>query len=121
MQTADAKTVSFNEAFRFRLKLAFISFGGPAGQIAVMQRELVENRKWINQDDFLHSLDYCMPLSGPEAQQLATYIGWRLHDIKGGIAASAFFVIPSIFSVDFLPHLPRLRKHSGNRRGSRRF
>lgn len=88
---------SFSEAFRFWLKLGFISFGGPAGQIAVMQREMVDNRKWVAQDDFLHALNYCMLLPGPEAQQLATYIGWRLHGIKGGIVAGAFFVIPSIF------------------------
>jgi chromate transporter len=92
-----AQKVSFGEAFRFWLKLGFISFGGPAGQIAIMQRELVENRKWIEQDDFLHALNYCMLLPGPEAQQLATYIGWRLHGTKGGIVAGAFFVIPSIF------------------------
>jgi chromate transporter len=89
--------ISFGEAFRFWLKLGFISFGGPAGQIAIMQKELVENRKWIEQDDFLHALNFCMLLPGPEAQQLATYIGWRLHGIKGGIVAGAFFVIPSIF------------------------
>jgi chromate transporter len=89
--------VTFREAFRFWLKLGFISFGGPAGQIAIMQRELVERRKWIGQEDFLHALNYCMLLPGPEAQQLATYIGWRLHGIKGGVAAGAFFVIPSIF------------------------
>jgi chromate transporter len=89
--------VLFREAFRFWLKLGFISFGGPAGQIAIMQKELVETKKWIEQDDFLHALNFCMLLPGPEAQQLATYIGWRLHGIKGGIVAGAFFVIPSIF------------------------
>ena len=97
--------VSFGEAFRFWLKLGFISFGGPAGQIAIMQRELVENKKWIDQDDFLHALNYCMLLPGPEAQQLATYIGWRLHGIKGGIAAGAFFVIPSIFFLLILSYI----------------
>ena len=91
------KQVAFSEAFRFWLKLGFISFGGPAGQIAIMQKELVERRKWIGQDAFLHALNYCMLLPGPEAQQLATYIGWRMHGIKGGIVAGAFFVIPSIF------------------------
>ncbi len=89
--------IPFREAFRFWLKLGFISFGGPAGQIAIMQKELVEKRKWIEQDAFLHALNYCMLLPGPEAQQLATYIGWRLHGFKGGLAAGAFFVIPSIF------------------------
>ncbi len=97
--------VSFREAFRFWIKLGFVSFGGPAGQIAIMQRELVENKKWIDQDDFLHALNYCMLLPGPEAQQLATYIGWRLHGIKGGIVAGAFFVIPSIFFLLILSYV----------------
>ncbi len=97
--------VSFREAFRFWLKFGFISFGGPAGQIALMQKELVETRKWIDQDDFLHALNFCMLLPGPEAQQLATYIGWRLHGIKGGIVAGAFFVIPSIFFLLILSYI----------------
>jgi len=97
--------VSFGEAFRFWLKLGFISFGGPAGQIAIMQRELVENKKWIDQDDFLHALNYCMLLPGPEAQQLATYLGWRMHGVKGGIAAGALFVIPSIFFLLILSYI----------------
>jgi chromate transporter len=97
MENSHSTNVSFGEAFRFWLKLGFISFGGPAGQIAIMQKELVEKRKWIDQDAFLHALNYCMLLPGPEAQQLATYIGWRLHGIKGGLVAGAFFVIPSIF------------------------
>ena len=88
---------SFAEAFRFWLKLGFISFGGPTGQIAIMQTELVEKRKWISQSRFLHALNYCMLLPGPEAQQLATYIGWLLHKTWGGIVAGALFVIPSIF------------------------
>ncbi len=99
------RQISFGEAFRFWLKLGFISFGGPAGQIAIMQRDLVENKKWIDQDDFLHALNYCMILPGPEAQQLATYIGWRLHGIKGGIVAGAFFVIPSIFFLLILSYI----------------
>jgi len=99
------KQVKFGEAFRFWLKLGFISFGGPAGQIAIMQRELVEQKKWIDQDDFLHALNYCMLLPGPEAQQLATYIGWRLHGIRGGIVAGAFFVIPSIFFLLILSYI----------------
>lgn len=97
--------VSFREAFRFWLKLGFISFGGPAGQIAIMQKELVEQKKWIDQDDFLHALNFCMLLPGPEAQQLATYIGWRLHGIRGGIVAGAFFVIPSIFLLLILSYI----------------
>jgi chromate transporter len=88
---------SFAEAFRFWLKLGFISFGGPTGQIAIMQTELVEKKKWISQSRFLHALNYCMLLPGPEAQQLAIYIGWLLHKTWGGIVAGAFFVIPSIF------------------------
>lgn len=88
---------SFAEAFRFWVKLGLISFGGPAGQIAIMQTELVDRKKWISQSRFLHALNYCMLLPGPEAQQLAIYIGWLLHKTKGGIAAGAFFVIPSIF------------------------
>jgi chromate transporter len=105
MDSEPQKEVSFAEAFRFWLKLGFISFGGPAGQIAIMQRELVENKKWIDQDDFLHALNYCMLLPGPEAQQLATYIGWRLHGVRGGIAAGAFFVIPSIFFLLILSYV----------------
>src|SRR6266850_1706990 len=88
---------SFAEAFRFWLKLGFISFGGPAGQIAIMQTELVERRRWISQSRFLHALNFCMLLPGPEAQQLAIYIGWLLHKTRGGIVAGSFFVIPSIF------------------------
>src|SRR5450755_3423417 len=88
---------SFGEAFRFWLKLGFISFGGPAGQIAIMQTELVERRRWISQSRFLHALNFCMLLPGPEAQQLAVYIGWLLHKTWGGIVAGALFVIPSMF------------------------
>jgi len=89
--------ISFAEAFRFWVKLGFISFGGPAGQIAIMHRELVERRRWVSEERFLHALNYCMLLPGPEAQQLAIYIGWLLHRVPGGIVAGAFFVIPSIF------------------------
>ncbi|MDB6066512.1 MAG: hypothetical protein JWR26_2720 [Pedosphaera sp.] len=88
---------TFGEAFRFWLKLGFISFGGPSGQIAIMQTELVEKRKWISQDRFLHALNYCMLLPGPEAQQLATYVGWLLHKTWGGIVAGSLFVLPSVF------------------------
>jgi len=88
---------SFKEAFRFWVKLGLISFGGPTGQIAIMQAELVDKRRWISQSRFLHALNYCMLLPGPEAQQLACYIGWLLHKTLGGIVAGAFFVIPSIF------------------------
>jgi chromate transporter len=105
MEKLEKNPPSFREAFQFWLKLGFISFGGPAGQIAIMQSELVEKRKWIEQDDFLHALNFCMLLPGPEAQQLAVYIGWRLHGIRGGIAAGAFFVIPSIFLLLLLSYI----------------
>jgi len=88
---------TFAEAFRFWLKLGFISFGGPAGQIAIMHRELVEKKKWISEARFLHALNYCMLLPGPEAQQLAIYVGWLLHRTRGGIVAGTLFVIPSAF------------------------
>src|SRR5437899_4562264 len=88
---------SFGEALRFWLKLGFISFGGPTGQIAIMQTELVERKKWISQDRFLHALNYCMLLPGPEAQQLAAYVGWLLHKTPGGVVAGSLFVIPSMF------------------------
>jgi len=89
--------VGFWDAFRFWLKLGFISFGGPAGQIAIMHTELVERRRWISEKRFLHALNYCMLLPGPEAQQLATYIGWLMHRTWGGIVAGALFVLPSLF------------------------
>ena len=94
---APPAAVSFWEAFRFWLKLGFISFGGPAGQIAIMHQELVENRRWISERRFLHALNYCMVLPGPEAQQLATYIGWIMHRTWGGIVAGGLFVLPSLF------------------------
>jgi chromate transporter len=89
--------VSFGQAFWFWLKLGFISFGGPAGQIAIMHTELVERRRWISERRFLHALNYCMVLPGPEAQQLATYIGWLMHRTRGGITAGGLFVLPSLF------------------------
>jgi chromate transporter len=89
--------VPFAEALRFWLKLGFISFGGPAGQIAIMHTELVERRRWLSEKRFLHALNYCMLLPGPEAQQLATYIGWLMHRTWGGIVAGALFVLPSLF------------------------
>jgi chromate transporter len=91
------RKIPFIEAFRFWVKLGFISFGGPAGQIAIMHRELVDKRRWLSDERFLHALNYCMLLPGPEAQQLAIYIGWLMHRTLGGIVAGAFFVIPSIF------------------------
>ena len=85
------------QALRFWLKLGFISFGGPAGQIALLHTELVERRRWISEKRFLHALNFCMVLPGPEAQQLATYIGWLMHRTRGGIVAGALFVLPSLF------------------------
>ena len=89
--------VSFWESFIYWLKLGFISFGGPAGQISMMHQELVEKRRWISEHRFLHALNYTMVLPGPEAQQLATYIGWLMHGVWGGIAAGVLFVLPSLF------------------------
>ncbi|MDK2125883.1 chromate efflux transporter [Parachitinimonas caeni] len=94
--TSAPQPVSFWQAFVFWLKLGFISFGGPAGQIAIMHQELVENRRWISERRFLHALNYCMVLPGPEAQQLATYIGWLMHRSWGGVVAGALFVLPSL-------------------------
>ena len=88
---------SFGQALAYWLKLGFISFGGPAGQIAVMHEELVERRRWISEGRFLHALNYCMVLPGPEAQQLATYIGWLMHRTRGGLVAGGLFVLPSLF------------------------
>ena len=99
------KTAPFKDALKFWTKLGFISFGGPAGQIAIMHQEVVERRKWIGENPFLRALNFCMLLPGPEAQQLATYIGWRLHGIWGGIAAGSLFVIPSIFVMLLLSYL----------------
>ncbi len=91
------RPVGLFEAFLFWLKLGFISFGGPAGQISIMHQELVERRRWISEKRFLHALNYCMLLPGPEAQQLATYIGWLMHRSWGGVIAGALFVLPSLF------------------------
>jgi chromate transporter len=107
--------ISFREALKFWWKLGWISFGGPAGQIAIMHKELVEERRWISEKRFLHALNYCMVLPGPEAQQLATYIGWLMHGTRGGIAAGVLFVLPSLFILIALAwlyltfgHLPAL-------------
>jgi chromate transporter len=88
---------TLREALRYWFRLGCISFGGPAGQIAVMHKELVEKRRWISDSHFLHALNFCMLLPGPEAQQLATYLGWRLHGWRGGVAAGVLFVLPSVF------------------------
>jgi chromate transporter len=91
-----AEQVPRRQAFLFWLRLGFISFGGPAGQIAIMQRELVEQRRWISQQRFMHALSYCMLLPGPEAQQLATYLGWLMHRTLGGVVAGVLFILPSL-------------------------
>lgn len=97
--------VSFGDAFRFWLVLGFISFGGPTGQISIMHEELVEKRKWISESRFLHALNYCMLLPGPEAAQLAIYIGWLLHRTIGGIVAGVFFILPSIVILWLLSYI----------------
>jgi chromate transporter len=91
------RNVPISDALRFWLKLGFVSFGGPAGQIAILHQELVERRRWISESRFLHALNYCMLLPGPEAQQLATYMGWLLHRTWGGLAAGLLFILPSFF------------------------
>lgn len=88
---------SYREAFLFWLKLGFISFGGPAGQIGIMHEFIVEKKKWVSDSRFMHALNYCMLLPGPEAQQLATYLGWLLHGIRGGLTAGVLFILPSVF------------------------
>ena len=97
LPTEAPAAVSFWQALKFWIKLGFISFGGPAGQIAIMHEELVVRRRWLSEKRFLHALNYCMVLPGPEAQQLATYIGWLMHKTRGGIAAGVLFVLPSLF------------------------
>ncbi|MFZ1321977.1 MAG: chromate efflux transporter [Ignavibacteria bacterium] len=92
-----ANKPSYKDALKFWLKLGFISFGGPAGQIAIMHEYLVDKKKWISESKFLNALNYCMLLPGPEAQQLAAYIGWLLHGIKGGLTAGILFILPSMF------------------------
>lgn len=94
--TAAPAPVPFGEAFRYWLKLGFISFGGPAGQISIMHQELVEKRRWISEHRFLHALNYCMVLPGPEAIQLAIYIGWLMHGVLGGLVAGVLFFLPSL-------------------------
>lgn len=100
--TDDRAEISLKEAFWYWLKLGFISFGGPAGQIAIMHHDLVEKKRWISEKRFLHALNYCMMLPGPEAQQLATYIGWLLHRTWGGIVAGSLFVLPSLLILSIL-------------------
>ncbi|MBN8982838.1 MAG: chromate transporter [Rhizobiales bacterium] len=98
-------SVSFREAFFVWLKIAALSFGGPAGQIAVMHRILVDEKRWISESRFLHALNYCMLLPGPEAQQLATYIGWLMHRTAGGIMAGGLFILPGVFAIMGLSYI----------------
>lgn len=91
--------VSFSEAVRVWWRIALLSFGGPAGQIAVMHRILVDEKRWVSESRFLHALNYCMVLPGPEAQQLATYLGWLLHGTRGGLVAGGLFVLPGFVSI----------------------
>src|SRR5438128_9066468 len=91
--------VSLGEAFRVWTRVAMLSFGGPTGQIAVMHRILVEEKRWISEQRFLHALNYCMLLPGPEAQQLATYVGWLMHRTLGGIMAGGLFILPGIVAI----------------------
>src|SRR6266516_5100121 len=102
---ASGHGVSQREAFRVWLRIALLSFGGPAGQIAVMHRILVEEKRWISERRFLHALNYCMLLPGPEAQQLATYVGWLMHRTRGGIVAGGLFVVPGIVSIMALSYV----------------
>lgn len=97
LETNAPKPPTFGEAFVYWLKLGFISFGGPAGQIAIMHEDLVERKRWISEKRYLHALNFCMVLPGPEAQQLATYIGWFMHKTWGGVVAGGLFILPSLF------------------------
>ena len=97
--SAAAPHPSFREALRAWVRVGLLSFGGPAGQIAVMHRILVEEKKWVSEDRFLHALNYCMLLPGPEAQQLATYVGWLLHRVRGGLVAGVLFILPGVVSI----------------------
>ena len=109
---------SFGEAVRVWARIAALSFGGPAGQIAVMHRILVEEKRWIGEARFLHALNYCMLLPGPEAQQLAVYIGWLLHRTKGGLVAGTLFVLPGLLAIMALSWLYASSAMSGSSRRS---
>ena len=98
-------TIPFREAVLVWARIAALSFGGPAGQIAVMHRILVEEKRWVGEHRFLHALNYCMLLPGPEAQQLAVYLGWLLHRTRGGIVAGLLFILPGFLSILALSYL----------------
>ncbi|MFT6670566.1 MAG: chromate transporter, partial [Afipia broomeae] len=106
--STERSTPSFptlGEAFWVWLRIALLSFGGPAGQIAVMHRILVEEKHWVSESRFLHALNYCMLLPGPEAQQLATYIGWLMHRTRGGIMAGGLFIVPGVIAIMALSYI----------------
>src|SRR5437763_6755003 len=105
--------IRFTDAVRVWLRVAVLSFGGPAGQIAVMHRILVEEKNWISESRFLHALNYCMLLPGPEAQQLATYIGWLLHRTAGGIMAGGLFILPGVIAIMGLSYIYAAFGHVG--------
>src|SRR3954471_7151265 len=100
-----AHGISFSEAILVWMRVAILSFGGPAGQIAVMHRILVEEKNWISEGRFLHALNYCMLLPGPEAQQLATYVGWLMHRTAGGLMAGGLFILPGIIAIMGLSYI----------------
>src|SRR5437867_7197360 len=102
---ASSHGIAFGDALRVWARIAALSFGGPAGQIAVMHRILVDEKRWIGEERFLHALNYCMLLPGPEAQQLAIYIGWLLHKTKGGLVAGALFVLPGFVAILTLSYI----------------
>src|SRR5215203_3872598 len=116
---APSHGIPFAEAVRTWARVAALSFGGPAGQIAVMHRILVEEKRWIGEHRFLHALNYCMLLPGPEAQQLAVYIGWLLHRTRGGLVAGTLFVLPGVLAImahSLVGPWARLGHHLGCRR-----
>ena len=110
--------VSLREAFWTWMRVAALSFGGPAGQIAVMHRILVEEKRWVSEERFLHALNYCMLLPGPEAQQLATYIGWLMHRTLGGIMAGGLFVLPGAVAIMALSYVYAGLGQCSDRRGA---
>src|SRR4029079_7714162 len=100
-----AHGVSLREAFWIWLRVAILSFGGPAGQISVMHRIIIDEKRWISEERFLHALNYCMLLPGPEAQQLATYIGWLMHRTVGGVIPGGLFIVPVVVAIMALSYI----------------
>jgi chromate transporter len=116
----DVVAPSLQEATRVWARIGCLSFGGPAGQIALMHKVIVEEKRWISEERFLHALSYCMLLPGPEAQQLATYIGWLMHGIRGGLVAGLLFILPGFAVILVLSGLYASSWYSGYSSGSRR-